>query len=190
MVKSIADFAQINMEQFSGYSTVWMKPVFCVAPEPFDPIDMVSSFRLSLLFANHDMFTANRKRSVRLPIIGVIQTPRFRMSLHQIDDRFLFSFLQGKNLYFPIPSKDTEYNHFSGSAPTTFPRACAANHRFIAFYRSFKGLSASFLIRATRAYQTEKSFNCLRRCYLSKSKPISGNTIDKQLYQFQFGLLG
>ncbi|MFV8488910.1 hypothetical protein, partial [Ralstonia pseudosolanacearum] len=41
MVKSVAGFSQVKMEEFTGHATVRIEPVFSVAPEALDTVDVV-----------------------------------------------------------------------------------------------------------------------------------------------------
>jgi hypothetical protein len=187
MVKSIANFAQINMEQLFRYSPIGMKPMFCIAPEAFDPIYMIPSLGLPFLFADHDMITANRKRCIRLPFIGVVKTSRFGMSHHQFNDLFFISFLHGENLDFTIPLKDSQNNDFTSSAPSTLTRVIATNRCFIAFYGPAEGFPALLLSGATCPDMAKESLNCRGGSNPTKAKPIARNSIDEKLDQFSLG---
>lgn len=184
VVISIGDFTQIYVKKLFGYPTVRMKPVFGIAPEAFDTVDMVPSFGFPLLFADHDMIAPNRQRCVYLPFIGVVQTPRLGVSHHQFNDFFFVSFSHGENLDFPIPLKDSQHDDFPGGAPPAFPRPIPANRCFIAFYRSFKGFSAPLFVRTTRTYQPKEPFNRLRGCNIPKTQPVTGYSVDKQFNEF------
>ena len=52
MVESIANLPQEKMEMFSRDAADRIEPVFRIAPEPFDPIEVIPSFRVHLLLAD------------------------------------------------------------------------------------------------------------------------------------------
>jgi hypothetical protein len=54
MVETEANFPQVKMEVFLGYTTVGIKPVFGIAPEALDAVDVVPAFWFTPLFSDDD----------------------------------------------------------------------------------------------------------------------------------------
>lgn len=55
-----------------GYSTIVIKPVFRIAPEAFNAVDVIPAFGFAFVFAYNDMVAAYRQGSVGLPVISII----------------------------------------------------------------------------------------------------------------------
>ncbi|HUV59684.1 MAG TPA: hypothetical protein VMW09_06185 [Desulfatiglandales bacterium] len=64
MIKSPFYFLQVEMEVFLRDFTVVVEPMFCIGPETLNPVEMVSAFRSSFLFFDHDMITADVQKRV------------------------------------------------------------------------------------------------------------------------------
>lgn len=62
------------MEVLFGNSPVLVKPVFSERPEPLDSVEVISTFRFTLLFSHDYMITADWEKGVGKPIIGVVET--------------------------------------------------------------------------------------------------------------------
>ena len=73
MVKSPFHFFQVEVEVFPRDATVMVEPVFCIRPEAFTTIEMISAFRFPLVLSDHHMVTADIEKGVCVPIIGIIQ---------------------------------------------------------------------------------------------------------------------
>jgi len=74
MIKAEANLPQKKMKVFSGYSAERIQPVFGIAPEAFDPVDVISTFRSASLLPNHHVVSLDAQRTVCLPVVGVVET--------------------------------------------------------------------------------------------------------------------
>src|SRR3972149_5924805 len=86
MVETITNLPQEKMEMFSGHSTKRIEPILGIAPEPFDPVDVVSSLRSSSFLADHHMIPLNTQRTIRMPVVSVVQATRVGVGTNQSDD--------------------------------------------------------------------------------------------------------
>ena len=96
-----------------------IKPMFSIRPKTFDPIDMISSFRFSLFFADCYMLATDIEESIRMPIIGVEKTPWFSMYLHQWFQLLFTSPGNGKGQHPSIALVHTEHHVFSSGTPSS-----------------------------------------------------------------------
>ena len=65
----------------SGHATVRIQPVFYVAPEAFDAVDMVATDRLALLLADYHVLTAQLQRGIGLSFIRIVLRAFARMRI-------------------------------------------------------------------------------------------------------------
>lgn len=79
MVETKFDFFEVEMKILSGNATILIKPMFSITPETFNPIYMSSPFWGAFVFAHHYMVPPHRKRSISIPVIGIVKTARLSM---------------------------------------------------------------------------------------------------------------
>ena len=75
MIEPEANLPQKKMKMFPGYSAERIQPVFRIAPEAFNPVDVISTFRSSSLLPNHHVVSLDTQRTVGLPVVGVERLP-------------------------------------------------------------------------------------------------------------------
>ena len=113
MIESERNFSQKKMKVFTGYSTVGIKPIFGITPEPLDTIYVRSSLGSSSFLSYHDMISSNSKRTIGMPVIGIVQAAGFCMFSHQLDNLFPLATLNWKYFYFAVALKDSQNNCFT-----------------------------------------------------------------------------
>jgi len=59
MVETEANLTQVKVEVFLGYTTVRIEPMFCIAPESFNTVDVIPAFGFTTFFANDNMTTTH-----------------------------------------------------------------------------------------------------------------------------------
>ena len=72
MVKPRFDFFQGEVEVFLRHTTVMIEPVFRIRVKALNTIEMISVFRFSLFLSDYHKVTADIKKGVCLPIIGIV----------------------------------------------------------------------------------------------------------------------
>ena len=187
MVKSIANFAQINVKKLFRYSAIRMKPMFGVTPESFNAVDMVPSPGFSLIFSDNNMVAANRQGNIRLPIISVVQTPRFGVGRDQLNDLFFITSPNRKHSDFPVSLEYSQDDHLTGGTPSPLTRMITTDRCLIAFYGSTEGFTTLLFSGATCTDLAKKTLNGRSRCNPPESKPIARNSIDEKFDQFPLG---
>lgn len=190
MVKTIANLTQKKMEVFLRYSTVRIKPMFRITPEPFDPVNMVSTFRSSPVFTNDDVVTPNGQGRISLPVVRVVQTARTGVLLNQPDQFSLTSSLDRKCPDQSVALKQAENDHLAGRAPASFALAMPAKHGLVAFDRPLKRIPAILLKGTAGTNQTVKTLNGRSRCQTPEAHPVDRNTKGEQFHQSGFGSVG
>lgn len=186
MVKTIANFTQVNMKEFTRHSTVRIQPMFRITPKSFNAIQMISSFGFSSFFANYNMIPSNCQGRICMPIIRVVQTAWLRMCLNKTDDFTCASSLNGKYLNLTIPLQNPQHHNLACSTPTTLPRKTTAKHCLITLNNTLKRLLTVLLKSTAGPYNSIKLFTCRWRSNISKAHAIDRNTVCKQLDKFAF----
>ena len=74
------------MEVFSGHSAERIEPVLGITPEALDPVDVVASLRSSSFFPKHHVVPLDAQRTVRMPVIRIVQAARFRVGANQSEN--------------------------------------------------------------------------------------------------------
>ncbi len=186
MVKTIANLTQKKMEVFLRYSTVRIKPMFRITPEPFDPVNMVSSFWTSSVFSNDDVVAPDGQGRIGLPVVRVVQTAGAGVLLNQPDQLSLASPLDRKRPDDSVALEQAENDHFAGSAPAPFPLAMPAKHGLVAFDRPLKRIPEILFKGTASTDQTVKTLNSRSRRQAPKAHPVDRNAKGEQFHQSGF----
>lgn len=174
------------MEVFSRYSTVGIKPMFCITPKPFNAIYMIPSFRSTQVLSDHYMITSDSQRSISMPVISVIQTSRPGALSNMPYKLSSGTSLHRESLDQSVPLQNPEYDNFACGSPTTFSLSSATKGRFIAFNASFKRYPAMFFKGAATSNQSKKTFNCRSRCNTSETHAINRNSEGEKFNKLSF----
>src|SRR4030067_2113189 len=86
MVETITNLPQEKMEMFAGHSVERIEPVLGITPEPFDPVDVIPSLRSSSFLSDHHMVSLDAQRTIRMPVVRVVQAARLGVGTNQTDD--------------------------------------------------------------------------------------------------------
>lgn len=187
MIKAEGDFAQVEMEKLLRHSAIHVKPMFGIAPEAFDAVDVVSTARSPLLFADDEMLAAHGQRSVSLPLVRLVEAAR-----QGVPDDQAFKFLSpssgdGKDTHHAMALEDAEDDDFACCSPATLPLARAAKHRLIALNRAVERLRAFFSQTEYLTQQAIESFYGRRACQRMETQTISWHTQDKVINEVSLG---
>ncbi len=153
-------FREKKPEELFVYSPVLVKPVFGVAPEPFNAVDRVPAFRSSFLLCHHHMLTPQSERGVRLVVIGVVQGPRSGVVPDLFVQRGMFSVGDDGKTNIPVPLVDTEDQDLSGGAPASPAFSPAPEGRFVHFKLAGQGVEGLFVREEGPADIPEEVFRC------------------------------
>src|SRR4030065_965248 len=143
MVEQITILPQEKMEMFSGHSTERIEPVLGITPEPFDPVDVIPSLRSSSFLSDHHMVSLDAQRTIRMPVVRVVQAARLGVGTNQSDD-FITTRRNVKNLHLAVALPDPQHDNLASSSPTTLPPPSPANRGLVALDGSFKGFAQLF----------------------------------------------
>lgn len=174
------------MKKLFWHSTILIKPVFGITPKSFNAIKVVSSFRLSFLFSYHHMFSSLSQGSISMPIIRIIKTSGFGMSLKKILNGLVISSMNWKNSDFAISLQYPQNNKLTSCSPAPFSRFSTSKHRLIAFNFTFKRFVTFLSKRNNLTNGPEEFLNCFIRYLTSKTKSIYRNSQNKILQKFPF----
>jgi len=172
-------------------SAVGVEPVFCVAPEAFDTVDVGSSLRNSFLFGHGDMRPAQPKTGVSPVFIGVIQAADGGVCVDNGQQFGSAPRRDGERSNMPIALVNAEYDGFSFSSPTPGTRPESTERGFIELELPVQtfGLGKQVLVDA-RAAESVESLNRLLIDLDVEAEPVGWNAEAEVFEQAGFGLPG
>lgn len=186
MVETITNLPQKKMKMFSGHSAERIEPVFGIAPEPFDPVDVVASLRSSSFFSNHHMVPLDAQRAIRMPIVRVVQAPRLGVGTNQSEDP-IPSIRDIKHSYLAVALQDPQHDDFACSSPTALAPPNPANRGLVALDGSLEGFAQLFDIRAAGTRQTIETFDRGSAGRCPESLPVHRDTQNEKFEQSSLG---
>jgi len=183
MIEPEGNFTQINMKEFSGYSTVRIEPMFSITPEALNTVYMTAALGPSSLFSDHDMVASYGKGTVGVPVVGVVEAPGFRVFFDESDHLGAAPSLNRKDTNLAVSLEDAEHNDFTCGTPTAFALPAPAKRGLVALHGTLEGLSALFLEGQGRPGQTKESFDGRKRSVNPEAHPVNGDAQNEQLQQ-------
>ncbi len=171
---------------FSGHSAERIEPVLGIAPEPFDPVDVVASLRSSSFFSNHHVVPLDAQRTVRMPVIRIVQAPRFRVGTNQSENS-IPSVRNIKHSHLAVALQDPQHDHLAGGSPTALPPPDPANRGLVALDGSPKGCAQLLDIRAASTCQTIEALDRGSAGRCAESLPVHRYTQDEKFEQTSLG---
>ena len=82
VIKPPFDLFEVEMEVLPGHPTVWVEPGLGIGPEAFDAVEMVPALGSALVFRDGHVIASHSERSIRMPVIRVIEAARLGMLGH------------------------------------------------------------------------------------------------------------
>lgn len=158
-VESVRNFTQVKMEESFMHSPVVVEPVFGVAPESFNAVDVVAADWPALLFPHHDMIAANRKRGIRAPVVGEVERPRFRVFPNEREYHAFATLGYRKDLDPAVAFEDAEDDDLAGGAPTALAPSAPAKRALVEFNRSAERLLTTLVDGEDGANNLKESLN-------------------------------
>ena len=183
MVETEANFPQKKVERFLGYPSVGVEPVFGVAPESLDPIDMGSTSGAAGFLPDHHVLSPHCKGSVGLPIVRVVEASGLGMRLHQANQRLCLPLLNREHGNLAIALKDAQHDDLPCCSPTSFASPPPPEGRLVTFYGPIEGLSTFFFPCQYSPNQAIKPLDRSLADRGSKSQSVDRNAQDKPLQQ-------
>ena len=190
MVKSERNFTQIKMKELFRHSPVLIKPMFGIAPEAFNAVNVVPTARFAFFLTHYDMIASECKRCICMPIIRIIKRSRFGMMFYQFLDNIVSPFRNREYPYFTVSFQDAQNNDLPRSSPSTFTRPFASKRRLIALNLAGKRFMTFFLNAHQPANNPKKLLCRFIRHLASKSESINRNTQNKVFQKFFFIAFG
>ena len=181
MIKSERNLPKKKMEKFPRHSSIWIKPILGITPEPFYAVNMTPSFRSTCIFLNHNMVSPYGKRTISTPVIGVVKTPWLSMFSNKTDNLLTFASLNRKYFYHTVTLKNTKNYNLATCTPATLALSTPTKCGLIALYSTMKGLSALFFEGKHSSYQTKEPLYRSLRYWHPESQPVDRNTENKKL---------
>ena len=182
MVETIANLPQEKMKVFAGHAAERIEPVLGIAPEPLDPVEMVPSFGPTFLLADHHMIPLDAQRTVRMPVIGIVQTARLGMGANQSGD-LIPPTRNRKHAHLAVALQDPQHDDFAGRSPTPLPPPDPANRGLVALDHAAEGFAKFFDIRAASAGQSIETLDRGSARRSPESLPVDRNSQDEHLQQ-------
>ena len=183
MVEPIANLPHEKMEMFSGHAAERIEPILGVDPEPFEPIEVILSFRTTLLLADDHMVSLKAQRTIGMPVVGVVQTARLGVRSRQGDELLPFPGRNREDLDLTVALQDPQHEDFAGSTSAAIAPPDPAKHGLVALDRPFEGLRQFLLTRATRAHQAIEPLDRSNAGRRPEPLPIHRHAQDEQLQQ-------
>lgn len=186
MVEPIANFPQVKMKEFAGYAAIRIEPMFGIAPEPFDTVDMVSPLRTTGFLAHHDVVTAYGQGRISLPLVRVVQAPWPGMPTHQADDTAAAATAHREDLDLSIAFEDPEDDDLAGRAPAPSAFPAAAKGGFVTFHGPFERLPQMFHVGTAGPCEPIEPLRGLETRRAAESLPEYRHAQDKPFEQLTF----
>lgn len=174
------------MEKLFRHPTVVIKPMFCITPEPFNAVDMVSPLGSPFLFAHHNMVTAKSQGGIGTPVVSVVKTPWFCMLSNQLSDNTILPFRDGECTNDSVPLQDSQDNDLASGSPSAFPGSLAPKGGFITLYFAFERFSTTFCDTQNHTYCTEEPLSRIPRCRTTESKAVRRHSEYEVFQEFLF----
>jgi len=189
MIETEANLSQKKMKMFSGYSAEWIQPVFSIAPEVFDPVDVISTFRSTSLLPNHHVVSLDAQRTVCLPVIGVVETTGLGVSTDQHDHSLPFSCGNREHLHLAVALQDPQYDDFAGGPPTPFTVLSPANCGLVALDTSFEGFPQFLGMSTTSSHQAIEALDRRSASQSPETLPVHRHTQNEEFQQTTLGAI-
>ena len=187
MIETEANLPQKKMKMFSGHSAERIEPVFSIAPEAFDPVDVISTFRSASLLPDHHVVSLDAQRTVCLPVIGVVETTGFGMRTDQPDHSLPFSCGNREHLHLAVALQDPQYDDFAGGSPTSFAVPSPANRGLVALNGSFERLSQFLGMSTTSSHQAIEALDRRSTGQCPETLPVHRHTQNEEFQQTTLG---
>lgn len=159
MIETETNLPQKKMKMFSGHSAERIEPVFGIAPEAFDPVDVISTFRSASLLPDHYVVSLDAQRTVCLPVVGVVETAGLGVRTDQPDHSLPFSCGNREHLHLAVALQDPQYDDFAGGTPTSFAVPSPANRGLVALDGSHEPFALFLAMHTAGLYQTIEAFD-------------------------------
>ena len=189
MIEAESNLPQKKMKMFSGHSAERIQPVFSIAPEAFDPVDVISTFRSTPLLPNHQVVSLDAQRTVCLPIIGVVETAGLGVSTDQPDHSLPFSCGNRKHLHLAVALQDPQYDNFAGGPPTSFAVPSPANCGLVALDGSFEGLMKFLGMSTTSSHQAIEALDRRSTGQCPETLPVHRHAQNEEFQQTTLGAI-
>ena len=189
MIETEANLPQKKMKMFPGHSAERIQPVFGIAPEAFDPVDVISTFRSTSLLPNHYVVSLDAQRTVCLPVVGVVETTGLGVSTDQPDHFLPFSCGNREHLHLAVALQDPQYDDFAGGTPTSFAVPSPANRGLVALDGSFEGLPQFLGMSTTSSHQAIKALDRRSAGQCPETLPVHRHAQNEEFQQTTLGAI-
>lgn len=172
-------------------SAVGVEPVFGIAPEAFDAVDVGSTLRNSNLFGHGDVRPTQTKTGVSPVFVCVVQTADGGVGVDNGQQLGSASRRDRECSNMPIPLLDAEYDGFSLGSPAPGTRPESNERSFVEFELPIQtfGPGKQVLVDARAAESIESLYRLLIDLDM-EAEPVRGNAQTEVFEQSGFGLPG
>ena len=189
MIKAEGKFSQVKMEKLLRHSAIHVEPMFSIAPEAFDAVQVVSAFGSPQLFSDHDLLASDGQASLSVPGISVVKTARSGMFDDQAFYRPPITPPNREHSDYTVALKDAEHNHFTCGPPAPFTFPMAAKHRLIALDGPSERSGATLSDAQDLADHAKELFHRGKRSRATKAKAVSWHAEHEIIDQLQLGAI-
>ena len=180
VIESPLDLFKVQRKEIFLNSTIRVQPMFGIAPEAFDTVNIGSSLGYSFAFIDNHVNTTQVKGSIGMPVIGVVKAAGRgvpgdqRQNLGSASRRHR----EGNNL--PVSLINAENNRLSGSSPASVSGAVSTKHGFIHLERSTVRTEQlqAVLVKTDPELLVEALHSLLAHAH-QKAKPVDRHTRQK-----------
>jgi len=177
------------MKELLGHATIVIEPVFSIAPESFDPVEMVPPLRPSFLFPDDHMVAPNRQRRVGLPVVGIVEASRLGVLPHESLDETQLSFPNREGMNDAIALKQTQNDDLAACTPAALSGSVAPKGCLVAFDLTSERLGTLLCDTESMTDQSKESLGRLARGWASEAETVRRNTKHEVFQKLPLGPL-
>src|SRR6056297_143459 len=163
--------------------------MFGVAPVTFDSVDVFSTFRAALLFADDNVATAHPERRIGLPLVGVVETARRGLRNDFFNDFSVVTRADRRDADDPITLENAENDDLAGCAPTTQAGAMSAEGGLVELEMTEQGFTEVLSVCTSCSGQPVEPLSGRCADLDSKAQAVDRHAENEALQQPGFGRL-
>ena len=189
VVETERSFSQIKMKELSRHTAIHIQPVFGIAPEAFDAVDMVAAFGSPLVFGHNHMVATHLQTRISRILVSVVKTTLRGVCFDQRQERRFLAVVNSKHAHHAVALENAKDKCLAGCAPTALALAMPAKAAFISLDGAVQRFLTAFQNRNRLANQQEKTLGRFGRCRAAKTQPVSWHAKDKTFQQLTLARL-
>ena len=160
-----------------------------IAPETFDAVDVFAPFGSTFFLADDNVAAAHAKRRVGLPLVGVVETARRRLSDDFLDNFSMVTRADRRDADDPVTLEYAEDDDLSSCTPTPQAGTVPAEGGLVEFEMTEQGFTQVLGVCTGRPGQTVEALGCRCADLDSEAQAVDRHTEYEALQKPGFGRL-